>query len=142
MSFIIKEYSNSEKKQLSEIFYQILRDEFNWVNKQSISLDSFEKSTDGEAIYVALVDNEIAGFISVWEQDNFIHNLFVSKKYRKIGVGKKLLEKTTAIYDKPLTLKCVKENHSAVRFYLDNGWKIEKEEKVLEGPSYLISFGS
>ena len=124
------------------MFYQIQSEEFSWVDKSTLSLDSFEKSTDGEIIYVALVNGEIAGFISVWKQNSFIHNLFVVKQYRRLGVGKSLLEKVITIFNKPLTLKCVKKNLNAVQFYLNNGWKIENEQTSSDGAYYLMSFNS
>lgn len=142
MELVIKEYSYSEKKKLSQMFYQIQSEEFSWVDKSTLSLDSFEKSTDGEIIYVALVNGEIAGFISVWKQDSFIHNLFVEKQYRRLGVGKRLLEKVIAIFNKSLTLKCVKKNINATQFYLRNGWKIENEQTSSDGAYYLMSFNS
>ena len=140
MELVIKEYSYSEKKKLSQMFYQIQSEEFSWVDKSTLSLDSFEKSTDGEIIYVALINDEIVGFISVWEHDSFIHNLFVVKRYRSLGVGKRLLEKAITIFKKPLTLKCVKKNLNATQFYLHNGWKIENEQTSSDGAYYLMSF--
>lgn len=38
----------------------------------------FEEATGGEEIYVALMDDKIAGFASIWEPDHFIHYLCVS----------------------------------------------------------------
>lgn len=142
MNCTIQSYSCQEKEKLSKIYYKILHDEFPWVNQNELSMENFEKSTEGEAIYVAFVGDEVVGFASVWEQDSFIHNLFVSKQYRRLGVGKKLLEKVISIYPKPMTLKCVKENHNAVSFYMNNGWKIERQEMGSEGAYYLMSFGS
>ena len=86
-----------------------------------------------------MVDGTPAGFISIWEESNFIHNLFLSKPYRKLGLGKALIQKAIAVFGTPLTLKCVKENQNALQFYLANGWKIEKEEMGPEGPYYLMS---
>ena len=142
MELIIKEYCCSDKKKLSQMFYKIQSEEFSWVDKSTLSLDSFEKSTDGEIIYVALIDGKIVGFVSVWKQDNFIHNLFVENKYRSLGVGKSLLEKVITIFNKPLTLKCVKKNLNAVQFYLSNGWKIENEQTGSDGAYYLMSLNS
>ena len=89
MNCTIQSYSCQEKEKLSKIYYKILHDEFPWVNQNELSMENFEKSTEGEAIYVAFVGDEVVGFASVWEQDSFIHNLFVSKQYRRLGVGKK-----------------------------------------------------
>lgn len=140
MDCVIRNYSSAEEETLSKIYYDILHDEFAWVNNGEISLESFKKSTDGEAVYVAYIDQRAVGFVSVWEPDHFIHNLFVSKQYRRLGAGKKLLEKVIEMYEKPVSLKCVKENENAVRFYLNNGWKISKEETGPEGAYYLMLY--
>jgi predicted enzyme related to lactoylglutathione lyase len=38
-----------------------------------------------------------------------------------------------------MTLKCVKENEKALRFYKSMGWKILREETDAEGNYYVIS---
>ena len=133
-------YSESEKETLSALYYDILREEFHWVDPSGISLESFQNSTDGEAVYVAYWEGEAAGFVSVWEPDRFIHNLFVAKRHRNRGVGKKLLEKVFERYEKLITLKCVKENKNALEFYLNHGWRISREEMGPEGAYYWMEY--
>lgn len=137
---IIRDYCGADKEYLAMLFYQIRKEEFSWTNLKKLSINDFEHSTEGERIFVAEADGKIAGFISVWELDKFIHNLFVAKEFRRIGVGQALIEKVLLEFGTPLTLKCVAQNGSAAKFYLANGWKIEEEGTSNEGPYYLMSF--
>lgn len=64
-------------------------------------------------------------FISIWEEDKFIHNLFVSSNFQRCGVGKVFINAVIKVVG--LTLKCVKANENALNFYLYQGWTIEEE---------------
>lgn len=106
----------------------------------SLSLQDFERATEGERIFVAELDGVLAGFCSVWEPDSFVHNLFVAKSCRRAGVGGALLEKAAQEFPLPLTLKCVAENRSALKYYLSHGWKIQQEGYSQDGTYYLMAF--
>lgn len=137
-NIVIREFIEQDREELKEIYLKVRKDEFPWVNNKDIHIDDFDSSTEGEVIIVAVVNNNIAGFASIWELDKFIHNLFVKKEYRRFGIGKKLINEAFNICCTPLTLKCVKENENAINFYLNNGWKCIKEELGPEGPYYLM----
>lgn len=134
----IRKQQSSDIDSLRKIFYDIRNDEFEWVEKNSISLVDYDKSTLDEYVLVATVSEKVVGFISIWEPDNFIHNLFVSKEFRKHGIGDKLITEAINIFAKPMTLKCVKNNYNAVKFYLSHGWVIKSEEFGAEGPYYVM----
>ncbi len=91
----------------------------------SFTLLDFDKETEGEYILVALADDTLIAFISVWLADNFIHHLYVDSNHHDNGVGTRLLK---AILDKtgfPVRLKCLENNTRAVAFYNRKGF-IEK----------------
>ncbi len=136
---IIRKDKKEDHNILREIFYDIRKSEFDWCDENKISMEDFDISTMGEEIFVAEVKDIIVGFASVWEEDNFVHNLFVKKEYRKLGVGKLLLDEVKRKFGTPLTLKCVKENENAVSFYNKNGWIILNENIDKEGSYYLMS---
>ena len=106
----------------------------------TLSLQDFERATEGERIFVAELDGVPAGFCSVWEPDSFVHNLFVAKGCRRAGVGSALLERAAQEFPLPLALKCVAENRSALGFYLSHGWKIQQEGYSPDGPYYWMAF--
>lgn len=109
----------------------------NGLHKQGITLNDFQFIVEGEKIFVAKVNDEIVGFVSIWEQGNFVHHLFVAPTYQNQGIGTALLDICQKTFGSPLTLKCVQENRRACEFYERNGWEpIEKEIDSL-GPYFL-----
>lgn len=137
-NIIIRKFIEQDAKDLKDIYLKIRKEEFTWVNNKDIHIDDFYSSTEGESIIVAVINNNVVGFASIWEPDKFIHNLFIKKEYRRFGIGKKLINEAVNIWGTPLTLKCVKENENAIKFYIDNGWQCIKEELGPEGPYYLM----
>ena len=135
----IKKAKKGEYDNLRKISLNSRQENFNWMEYGSIKLEDFDSSTEGELILTAKINNEIAGFISIWEEDKFIHNLFVSSNFQRCGVGKVLINEAVKVVGLPLTLKCVKANENALNFYLSQGWTIEKEVTEKE-PYYLMKY--
>ncbi|QQK08778.1 GNAT family N-acetyltransferase [Miniphocaeibacter halophilus] len=77
-------------------------------------------------IKVAMLDNKIVGFIGI--VNSYIAGIFISKKFRNLGIGKLLLQEAKENY-KRLSLDVYRKNERAYKFYLDNGF-IVKEEKI------------
>lgn len=135
----IQKAQKNEYDELRKIFFSSRQENFNWMEPDSINLDDFDSSTKGELILTAKINNEIAGFISIWEEDKFIHNLFVSSNFQRCGVGKALISEAVKVVGLPLTLKCVKANENALNFYLSQGFTIEEEVAEKE-PYYLMKY--
>ncbi len=135
----IQKAQKEEYDDLRSIFLNSRRENFNWVEYDSLKLDDFDSSTEGELILTAKISNKIVGFISIWEEDKFIHNLFVSSNSKGLGVGKALINEAVEIIGLPLTLKCVKANENALNFYLSQGWTIVEEVTEKE-PYYLMKY--
>ncbi|TNY94689.1 GNAT family N-acetyltransferase, partial [Vibrio parahaemolyticus] len=96
---------------------------FTWQDSALFELSDFDRDTEGEDIWVASKSNEILGFISIWEPDNFIHHLFVSPSNLRSGVGLKLLDFAKQRYSN-LSLKCLTQNSNAIGFYRSQGFTI------------------
>jgi GNAT superfamily N-acetyltransferase len=137
---VIRKAKEEEYDTLREIFFETRKETFHWMNSTVIHLHDFDEETEGELIIAAYVNKEMAGFISIWEEDKFIHHLFVSSDFRGYGVGKALLNEAVNVIGTPLTLKCVKENIHATNFYLSQNWRIEKEEMNAEWPYYVMVY--
>ena len=135
----IQKAQKEEYDDLRKIYLKSRQENFIWMEYDSIKLEDFDRSTEGELIYTAKINNEIAGFISIWEEDKFIHSLFVSSKFQRCGVGKALINEAVKVVGLPLTLKCVKANENALKFYLSQGWTI-KEEVIEKDPYYLLKY--
>ena len=46
-----------------------------------LKIEDYKKSTEGEKVFVAERNKQVVGFISIWEADSFIHNLFVDPNH-------------------------------------------------------------
>ncbi|OPA78689.1 GNAT family N-acetyltransferase [Paenibacillus selenitireducens] len=113
---------------LRMIYLESRRKTFHWAGKEEMTLEDFDKHTVEEYIILAEEDNQILGFASLYLPDNFIHNLFVHPDFSGKGVGGQLLNASIEKMNKPLRLKCVSENHKAMKFYKNKGWRKVVEE--------------
>ena len=135
----IQKVEKEDYEELRRIFLKIRQESFNWLEIDTIKLEDFDHDTEGELILTGKINNKIVGFASVWEEDKFIHNLFVVSNFKRCGVGKSLINKCVDLLGLPLTLKCVKKNENALRFYLSQGWVI-KEEVSSKESYYLMKY--
>lgn len=139
MKIQIREYRPSDHDELAALYAGILQKEFTWRPQRDISVADFDSAVQGERILVAEADGRIAGFLSVFEPDAFIHSLYVDACCRHAGIGRALLAEAESEFGLPLTLKCEAGNRAALRFYTAAGWKNEQEGMSEEGPYYLMS---
>ena len=139
MQGMLRAYQPSDHDALAAMFYQIRKEEFPWTDHEHLSAADFDRSTDGERIIVAEVQGKTAGFLSVWEPDRFIHNLFVDREYRHAGIGRQLIRWALSQYGTPLSLKCAAANTAALKFYQSGGWQTDGEGSGEEGLYYLLS---
>ena len=123
MKFEISEFSESDRAELRQLYIDVRRETFNWLGRQSFQGDTFDADTKGEEVLVVRVEGEIAGFISVWLPDNFIHHLYIRTEYQRMGLGQSLINAVRTRIKSPLTLKCLVDNVIAVKFYQKNGWR-------------------
>ena len=135
-NILVRNFQKEEYDKLRKIFLETRQENFKWMKYDSIKLDDFDISTEGELILTAKIDNEIVGFVSIWEEDKFIHNLFVASNFKRCGVGKLLIDHSVKAVGLPLQLKCTRENLNALHFYLSQGWTIVDE--VIGVESYFL----
>jgi ribosomal protein S18 acetylase RimI-like enzyme len=110
---------------------------FSWIDTLQFQLSDFEKETEGEYVLVALEEEMLVGFVSVWLADNFIHHLYVDEKYHNQNIGTQLLK---AVFDKinsPIRLKCEENNTKAIRFYRQKGF-VEKGRGQSKFGTYIL----
>jgi len=90
---------------------------------------------DMSRYFIALVDNKRAGYVGSWLTipNAEILNLFVSEKYRGLGIGKMLLfnvlEVCKAENIQQLTLEVRVSNEYALRMYTDLGFTVSHVRK-------------
>ena len=100
-------------------------------------IHDFYQHIEGETLFVAEYSGTVAGFISVYAPDSFVHHLFVHQEYSRLGIGSALLTHVVERFPKPMTLKCVIWNRSACVFYQRNGWK-KTTTCEYENPPYHV----
>ena len=126
----IAAFEEEDREALSILYDRMRVETFTWLNADQITLGSFDADTANEKILVAKYGEKVAGFVSLWEPDFFIHHLYVDTDFQGRGIGQKLLAAILESVRGVASLKCLENNQKAVRFYTKNGW-----EKSLTGKS-------
>ena len=121
--FTIRAVAASDKEALARLYLDSRCAHFDWTSRDAFALSDFERDSEGEVIHVACdSEGQIAGFVSVWEAESFIHLLFIAPGRERQGIGRLLLQHTATWLPFPQRLKCVEANASAVAFYRRLGW--------------------
>ncbi len=127
--------------QAEQVFLQCV-DEAGWMPEESKGRVNFARDTEGEKLFVAIWEGEVAGFAAVWEPESFIHHLYVRPDLQGLGVGTRLLQGVAQTVPLPLRLKCLCANQRARLFYLSRGWQIREQGISESGPYWLMDFGA
>ncbi len=135
----IKEFSVCNLESLRKLYFHSRRDSFTWLKTDSFRLEDFDRDTQGERIWLVEVLGQVAGFISIWEPDRFVHHLYVSSEYQSQGIGSILLNGAKAKYGY-LSLKCMVQNQKALEFYLSQGFAVVSQVDDEFGGYYHMSF--
>ncbi|WP_114367094.1 GNAT family N-acetyltransferase [Bremerella cremea] len=130
--------NNSDAPKLQELFRQFIV-EADWLPESSKQATDFAAVSQGEQVFVAETrSGEIAGLISVWEPESFVHTLYVVPNHQRKGVGSMLLDSLEDWLPRPWRLKCVAANRQAVSFYQGRGWKLIETSTSQDGPYFLL----
>ena len=147
---IIREMQKQDIPRVLELIGQ-LDEVFNSGHNISseVIINTFEKMTEQKNIYknyVALVDDEIVGFMGVIIYTTFFHpggtalinELIVDKDFRNRGIGELLINKIKVHANihrlNEIEVSTSSENKSAIRFYKKNGFV---DESVILGMEFL-----
>ena len=136
---MIKIIENREEDMgaLRSLYFNARRLAFSWIDTSTFKLSDFEKETEGEYILVALADETVVAFVSVWVADNFVHHLYVDEKYHNQNIGTELLKAVIDKVNLPIRLKCEENNTKAVYFYRQKGF-VEKGRGQSEIGTYIL----
>lgn len=124
---LIRAIKESDRPALEQLCLTTRQHKFPWLDKKVLRLEDFSRDTAGELIWVAEQDGQVVGFVSAWDSENYIHNLFVLPDYARRGIGTALLEECLKNIGRPARLKCVSENLPALAFYRAMGWQTISE---------------
>ena len=119
----IKNFHSDYLESVRKLYLESRIATFTWLDSSNFELTDFDRDTEGEQIWLAMVSDQVVGFISIWQAEHFIHHLFVSPSCLRSGIGASLLAISKQHYP-ALTLKCLVANQNAVDFYCSQGFKI------------------
>lgn len=136
----VREVQEADLPRLREIFLQSRRETFHWNDPAVYRPEDFDAQTEGERMLVGEVDGQVAGFISWWAPENFIHHLYIEETFKRRGLGRALLDACLQRIGRPAQLKCVSRNTPALAFYQALGWKSVATGRSDEGEYQLLQF--
>jgi GNAT superfamily N-acetyltransferase len=118
----IRKAKDDDTLKLEMLFQATRQKTFTLRSAKEFQIGDYAKSVEEDEVFVAEKNNIIGGFISIYPQDNFIHNLFVLSSYQRYGIGKLLLKKAEENLSSPMTLKIALDNINVSVFYEKQGW--------------------
>jgi ribosomal protein S18 acetylase RimI-like enzyme len=126
-SIVIRAYAPADARACTRIFDRAWHAGHPYAPRR-IDDAEFASNTRGESILVAgLRGFGVAGFVSVYEPRNFVHNLYVEPNLQGRGIGKALLARAVAMLGGRASLKCQTRNAGALAFYRRLGWMLGEE---------------
>lgn len=143
MNITVRDFEEGDRPALRRLYLESRNASFVWNAAGLHQLADFDAHTEGERIFVATGDSlppgsACLGFASIWVPDSFLHNLFVHPSAFRRGIGRALLRHCEQHLVGPPTLKCLKANVNAIRFYASLGWSAVSEHAVPDGPYFLM----
>ena len=134
----VRPATREDEAALARLFLAARVQTFTWCDVGEYRLEDFVAETEGEAVTVVEdAAGKVAGFISVWERENFVHHLYVDPEVQGRGFGTALLETLEGRHE----LKCQVRNVRAYRFYLRRGWREVSQGRDLVGEYALMESG-
>ncbi|WP_409527055.1 N-acetyltransferase family protein [Rhizobium sp. P32RR-XVIII] len=131
----------SDSELLGDIYLSVRKQTFTWVDPGSFRREDFLAHSQGEMVWVAEArDGEIAGFMTLWAEDDFIHMLYIRKEWQGRGVGTALLEALPEWPRRKYRLKCLTNNRNAKAFYARHGFVVTGNGTSAEGDYEELSF--
>lgn len=123
---MIRKFQRSDTGPVMQIWLNGNKDAHSFVPKEYWE-SNFEMVQDQllqADVFVYHAYGEIRGFIGI--ADEYIAGIFVDKKYRSLGIGKKLLDYVKSKYYS-LTLDVYQKNNRAAAFYFREGFSVLSE---------------
>lgn len=137
---IVRLATKKDLNELRTIYYESRLEHFSWIDNSQASLIDYDQATAEEFVLLVEDVNEIIGFLSVYEPENFIHLLFVKPGHEGKGIGSRLVETLLRERKDIFSLKCLSQNRSACQFYKKHGFSVVSEEDdEHDGPYYVMS---
>ena len=119
---------------LSEIYLTARRTTFTWVDPDRFHIEDFATQSKGERVFVCESDGgAVAGFMAIWEEEAFIHMLYIRAEFQGSGAGTALMLALPHWPRRRYRLKCLVKNSRARRFYEQMGFVVTGQGTSAEG---------
>jgi GNAT superfamily N-acetyltransferase len=112
----------SDLEACAEIYLTAAPIAFPWLPSDAIRREQFEAAVQ-EEVWVAETGGTIAGFVSIYLPERFIHSLYVHPARHRQGIGQALLDLALRRCGGRAELKCQEGNRGACAFYTRLGWR-------------------
>ena len=137
-SMTIRRFKEEDRESLQNLYLEVRKQTFSWLDPDSIKPEDFDKDTEGESIWVCEIESEIIGFASAQALEKYIHHLYVLPQHTNHGYGSQLLEACLNWIAYPAQLKCLSENTTAIKFYRSRGWRTVSKAQSVDGEYQLM----
>lgn len=101
----------------ARLYVEVCDADFHWRPAGFFRAQEFLGYAEHEELWVAEPDGAIAGFLSYFAPEHFLHSLYVRRGARGQGIGAALIAHARAHYGVPHSLKVDVPNEAARRFY-------------------------
>jgi ribosomal protein S18 acetylase RimI-like enzyme len=110
---------------LADIYLTVRRTTFTWVDPGRFHREDFSTHAKDETVLVCNNgDMGIAGFLALWEPEDFIHMLYVRPEFQGLGAGTALLTALPNWPQRRYRLKCLVKNKRALSYYEAMGFEV------------------
>lgn len=134
----IRRASDPDASALQAIYQKCLV-EAAWQQRAVETIPGFADVTHGETVWVAVdAMDHVLAVLAVQEGDAYIHHLYVDPRSQAQGLGRALLQHLQTYLAFPWRLKCVAQNHAALKFYQHLGWREIEQGQGEDGVYYLL----
>lgn len=141
MDWTIRTAQAADREELADIYRLVRRQTFTWVDPARFRHEDFFSHTQGELIWLAeTADGAIAGFMTLWAADDFIHMLYIRKEWQGRGAGTALLAALPEWPWHKYRLKCLVNNTEAKAFYAAKGFTVTGCGTSAEGDYQELTF--
>jgi GNAT superfamily N-acetyltransferase len=140
MDLLIVALTPAQLPALRQLYLDARTAAFPWADPARFRLQDFDTVTAQELVAVALHHTTPVGFVAWWPPDDFIHSLFVQPALLGQGIGRSLLNHCLQQIGRPATLKCLRANTVALRFYAGQNWQVVGSGASEEGEYLLLAY--
>ncbi|HIG42804.1 MAG TPA: N-acetyltransferase [Gammaproteobacteria bacterium] len=99
----------------------------------NVSRKDFKSLVKNEQVLLAVREQQVVGFVSIWAPEKFIHHLYINPDQQKKGAANALIKSCIERHGLPLSLKSLTANTNACRYYENNNWVAENTGEGSEG---------